>query len=233
MIDLQKKKALLLGAGGDVMDGVTEALRAAGAAVVDGCAAVTAGDQPGIRAQIADLGAFDIVVIQPAWRQFRSFLESTPEDWDAALALNFERPTYMAQEAARQMVENGRGGRIIFLLAVQSLMPFSGAVVLGTTLTMISTLAKMAAVDLALYGITVNVVAAGWLESADFHLLDAATREHICAGVPLARTGSASDAGRVVAFLASDLAGYITGTILPVDGGYTLTRSDGKSMLEA
>ncbi len=233
MIDLQKKKALLLGAGGDVMDGVAEALRAAGASVVDGCVAVTAGDQPGIRAQITELGTFDIAVIQPAWRQLKSFLESTPTDWDTALALNFERPTYMAQAVARQLVENGRSGRIIFLLALQSLMPFSGAVALGTTLTMISTLAKMAAVDLAPHGITVNIVAAGWLESADFHLLDAATQEHIRAGVPLARTGSASDAGNAAAFLASDLAGYITGIILPVEGGYTLTRSSGKSMLEA
>lgn len=233
MTDLRGKKAVLFGKDSGLLAGVVDSLGAAGADVSDVSALVTASDQQGISQQLAALGDFDILVIQPAWREYKPFLETTPADWDAALVQNFERPTYLAQAAAQQLIAQGRGGRIIFLSAVQGIMPFSGAAAFGTTLTMIWAMAKMMAVDLAPHGITVNVVAAGWLDSAEFDGLDSATQTHIRAGVPLARTGSTGDVGGVMAFLVSDAAAYITGTILPVDGGYTLTRVSGKSMLEA
>ncbi|HYO87526.1 MAG TPA: SDR family oxidoreductase, partial [Candidatus Limnocylindrales bacterium] len=112
-----------------------------------------------------------------------------------------------------------------------ALMPFAGASALGTTLAAVHAIARMAAVDFAQHGITANVVAPGWLAGAEFEALPEATQAHIRAGIPLARPGSMDEVAGVVRFLASAAGGYITGAVLPADGGYTLTRSDGRTLL--
>jgi NAD(P)-dependent dehydrogenase (short-subunit alcohol dehydrogenase family) len=143
---------------------------------------------------------------------------------DAAVRRNYEQSVYAAQAAARQMIGQGEGGRIIFLGHVAALMPFARQGLLGMSLAMLIPLVKMAAVDLGPHGITVNMVATG--------PRDETSTEHITAGTPIERITTAQDASAAVAFLASSAASAITGTVIRVDGGYTLTRSEGRSPFE-
>jgi NAD(P)-dependent dehydrogenase (short-subunit alcohol dehydrogenase family) len=87
-------------------------------------------------------------------------------------------------------------------------------------------IAQMAAVDLGPYGITVNIIAMGvtdegWIPRS----LNVGSLTEVQRYIPLTRVGSIDDIGDVCCFLASDQARYITGAIIPVDGGYTLTKA--------
>jgi 3-oxoacyl-[acyl-carrier protein] reductase len=178
------------------------------------------------------LGEIDILVINAGWRQVARFLDQTPEDWDAAIFTNFETPIFLAQAVAKGMITRARGGRIIFLIGVEGLMPFTGTAAAGVSLTMLLGIMKMIAVDLAPYGITVNLIAEGWTD-ASVSALDADVQRHIVQGIPQGKPGTADDVGAAAAFLASDMAAYLTGIVIPVDGGYLLTGSAGQSMFKA
>ncbi|MBZ0290214.1 MAG: SDR family oxidoreductase [Anaerolineae bacterium] len=182
--------------------------------------------------QIAQLGDIDILVINAGWRWQMRFLDDTPDDWDDALSDNFESPVFLAQAVARNMIARGQGGRIIFLIGVEGLMPFAGTAAAGVSLTMLWGIAKMMAVDLAPHGVTVNLVASSWTNADGLSGFSSDVQAHINRGIPVGRPGTPSDVGAAVAFLASDAAVYITGMVIPVDGGYLLTGSPGQTMFE-
>jgi len=242
--DFSGKRALLAGTVDELLVGAGQALSDAGAQLITaGDAAMWGGlpretvtldaaDPEVLGEQIGRLGALDILIISAGWRHHASFVDHSPADWEAALTVNFKIPLFLAQAVARTMIVQRQGGRIVFLSGVESLMPFEGTAASGTSLTMLGALAKMMAVDLAPHHITVNVIAAGWLNGERYSSLTEAAQQHIVNGIPQGRPALPTDIGVAVAFLASDSAGYITGTILPVDGGYTLTRSPGQTMLK-
>lgn len=185
---------------------------------------------PALAEQIDALGALDAAVLCPGWYIPAEFMATTPADWDRALEVNFSGLIFTGQAIARGMISRGGGGRLVFLSSFAALMPFLQSSVAGATLTALGAVARMAAVDLAEYGITVNVLAAGWTAPNPWQAsLTPEGRAFIERGIPLGRLGTADDIADVCAFLLSDQARYITGAIIPVDGGYTLTRAEGKS----
>lgn len=189
---------------------------------------VDTNDPSALTGQVAACGRVDIAIINPGWQELKHFMDTTPAEWNSALAHNFEAATYAAQAAARHMIAQGNGGRIIFLSSVSSIMPFTETGALGASLSALTAMAKMAAVDLGLHGITVNMVAAGWVETDWARpYLHPEGRAYIEQGIPLGRVATMHDIANVCCFLASDLAAYITGAVIPVDGGYLLTRADG------
>ena len=183
--------------------------------------------------QIVALKDIDILVVNAGWRQVGRFLDASPDDWDAAISANFESPVFLAQAVAKAMIAHGQGGRIMFLIGVEGLMPFAGTAAAGVSLTMLWGIARMIAVDLAPHGITANLVAAGWTDFDALAALDETVQTHVVRGIPAGRPGTPDDVGDAVAFLASDMAAYITGTVVPVDGGYLLTGSSGQTMFES
>lgn len=242
MNDLNDKIFLIIGGLDAVARGVGETLAEHGAQVLFAHPATHSptGDWPELYAldwldpghltdQIAALGPLDGVIFCPGWHEFGLFLDTTPADWDAALIHNYEGILWVAQSAARQMIARGQGGRLIFLSSVASLMPFGEMSVAGTTLTALWALVKMIAVDLGVYGITANVVATGWVEREWAEPYLQQDRAYITADIPLGRIGTPADVGEVVCFLSSASAAYITGAVIPVDGGYVLTRAGGSS----
>jgi len=244
MNDLAGKRVLVAGDLGRLTQGIAQTMAEAGAAIraihdradvaPDWTAATSLpfDDPAALRAGLSALDPFDAVVIAPPAIFYKPFLETTDADWDRAIGGNFERAVWVAQAAAHVLIERQRPGSILFLSSVAAQMPFASMSALGATLAALRTLAKMAAVDLAPHDITVNVIECGWTEhEANQPYLSAAGRAHIEAGTPTGRLVMAAEIGHTCCFLASDLARSVTGAILTLDGGYSLTRSDGTSAL--
>jgi glucose 1-dehydrogenase len=226
MIDLKGKIVLVLGQSDALSDGVATCLAQAGAEIVGG-KTLNLSDPEVLRQQIAALGPVNIVVINPGWFDYKQFMYTSSAEWAEAFAQNYEQAIYMAQAAAKYLIQEGNGGRIIILSSVSAIKPMAFMSAVGTSLAALHGLARMAAVDLGVHKITVNVVAAGWTEQeAEASVPDTTTVE---AGIPAGRTGTVEDVGDVCCFLASEMADYITGQIIPVDGGYLLTKANGEA----
>ena len=249
MRDLANKTTLIAGPVNELALGIAGSLHEAGSRIVFAHAegpttgdesaaasldaatcAVDLDDPEMLAEQVGSLQPFHVAVFNPGWFKAGEFVDTTPADWDQAINQNFERMIYAAQAAARTMIRRGEGGRLIFLSSPSGLMPLLKTSVAGTTLAALGAVARMAAVDLGAHGITVNVVAHGWLD-ADWArpYLEAEGRAFVERGIPMGRVGRVQEVGALCCFLASDAARYITGAIIPVDGGYTLTRAAGTS----
>lgn len=246
-MNLANKTALLTGPMDALLIGVGQTLKEAGAAILlghlatDEQAAIVAAAQIGARVmaltpdnpdslalQIEAAGEIDICIIAPHSHLYKPFMEVTDTEWDTAISGNFERALWLSQALARQWVNVGRGGRIIFLSSIAAKMPLTHLSAPGTTLGALRALAKMAAVDLAPHGITINVIELGWVDTA---ALPAEVRSHILDGTPTRRLIEPAEVGALCVFLASDLASSITGETHTLDGGYSLTRSAGTAPL--
>lgn len=146
-------------------------------------------------------------------------LEISPHTWRSVLDVNVSGAFFGAQAAAKRLP---RGGRIIFTGSVLGERPRRGLSAYSTSKGAIVSLAKALALDLADSGITVNVVSPGWFDSPlteGWQRSDSLTRsvlEHTAAG----RWGASEDIAGAFIFLASRAADFITGSVIPVDGGY-------------
>ena len=236
MIDLSGKKVLILGGAHEIAQGVAEAFRIAGARVALGTHSESTSNgfehfqaplhDPEVLAEELLERDFDSVIISPGWFEHGTFLSMSLADIDKALSANFEYATYAAQAAAKSLIHRKQAGSIIFLSSVAGLMPMIHTNLAGSTLAAIHVIARMAAVDLAPHQIRVNVVASGWVDknwSQDMVRTDGfmLTPEDI----PMGNAGSTQSVGDACCFLVSSLSRYITGIILPVDGGFLLTKS--------
>ena len=169
---------------------------------------------------------FNIVILSPDWFEQGSFMDTKPGDIGDAMTINFEQATFGAQAAAKSMITRNQAGTIIFLSSVAGLMPMIHTNLVGSSLAALHVIARMAAVDLAPHHIRVNVVAAGWVdETWSGKMLTGDGLMHTPEDIPLGNSGSVQSIGDACCFLASPMASYITGTIIPVDGGFLLTKS--------
>ncbi|GAB4524812.1 MAG: hypothetical protein OHK0046_40000 [Anaerolineae bacterium] len=221
MINLTDKTALVIGDLESLTEEVAARLSAAGASVE-----IVPPDD--LETRVASLSHIDIAVLHPnGWRE-APFMQTTPDEWDAALQRNFETTVFAMQALARKMQSSG--GSIVLLSSVVAKMPFANTSLPGTTLAMLWPVVKMAAVDLGGDGVRVNMVAYGWVETdVNREYIDDSGNFFFQADIPLGRMATPAEIGDVCCFLASDMARYITGTMITVDGGYTLTRSPGPS----
>lgn len=170
---------------------------------------------------VAELGGIDVLIANAGVIARADFLDVTPEDYDSQLAANARGSYFAAQAAARRMIEQGRGGRIVFVTS-----RLAEAVAPGLSAYSVSKAAQRmammcAATELAQHGITVNAVAPGTTETdinREF-LSDPERRRAMLAPIVLGRPGQPDDISGAVAFLVSDAASYITGATIQVNGG--------------
>ncbi|MCJ1703578.1 SDR family oxidoreductase [Rathayibacter sp. VKM Ac-2926] len=165
------------------------------------------------------LGGLDVFVNNAGGGGGEPFLEQSLASWREVVALNLDGAFVGLQRAARIMVEQGTGGRLIGVTSVHEHQPRVGASAYVAAKHGLGGLLKVAALELGRYGITANAVAPGEIatpmndaEDVDPHSIDRP-------GIPLGRPGDAREIAAVIALLASPAGAYITGASYAVDGG--------------
>jgi 3-oxoacyl-[acyl-carrier protein] reductase len=145
-------------------------------------------------------------------------MRMTDLDIDSVLETNLAGPIRLTRAAVRGMIR-ARWGRIVFMSSVVATMGGPGQVNYAASKSGMVGVTRSLARELGPRGITVNVVAPGFVDTDLTAELDDARREQILTSIPLGRYASPDEVAGVVTFLCSDDAGYVTGAILPVDGG--------------
>ena len=184
---------------------------------------------PGVLAKIADtFGRLDILVANAAATAFRPLLEQKPHNMRKTFAISVESFIAAAQAAAPLMKD---GGRIVVVSGIDSHQAMTGHGVLGAAKAAMESLVRSLALELGPRGITVNAVSPGLLDTASSRLYferglgvrwdEASSR--IVAATPVRRLGTVEDVASLVAYLAGDSAGFLTGQTILLDGGLTMT----------
>ncbi|MBK1696140.1 SDR family NAD(P)-dependent oxidoreductase [Rhodovibrio salinarum] len=172
-------------------------------------------------ADIADLPHLDVLVNNAGTNAPQSFLDVDPETFDRVANLNLRAAFFVAQAAARRMVEQGRGS-IVNMSSQAGHVGLKLRTVYCATKFAVEGMSKAMAVDLAGTGVRVNCVAPTFVrtEMTAAQLEQPEFRDYVDRNILLGRLAEVSEVAAAVVFLASDRAAMVTGTSLPVDGGW-------------
>ncbi len=168
------------------------------------------------------LGGVDVFVNNHGAGHDTPFLELEYETFLRTLNIDLTGTFLCLQKAARRMVDQNRGGRLIAVTSVHEHVPLEGSTAYTTSKHGVGGLVKSMALELAQHGITVNAVAPGEIATRMTGQEDQDPGEEERPGVPVGRPGHAREIGEAVAYLAGDGARYTTGHSLVVDGGLLL-----------
>ena len=164
------------------------------------------------------VGSVEVLVANAGITRDTLLMRMSDEDWDQVIATNLTGAFRVARRAARPMIR-GRFGRIVFISSVVGQMGSAGQVNYAASKSGLVGMARSLARELGSRGITANVVAPGFVETDMTADLGEDLVKKYAEQIPLGRLGSVDDIAGTVEFLASDAAGYITGAVIPVDGG--------------
>ncbi len=252
MLDLTGKVAVITGAGSGIGRGIALALAGAGADIVasdlflaraEETAEMVSDLGPRASARRADVrepesvvalatsaaaefGRLDICVANAGIVRTGSLLTMAEEDWNEIVAVNQSGVFHTVQACAREMVRAKHGGRIITISSIMAAHPTRGSFGYSTTKAAVVMMSRCWAQELAPFGITVNSIGPGYVESrmGVGAIGPGDAWETYGKSVPAGRTGTPEDIGNLAVWLASDEAGYVTGAYHVIDGGW-LDRS--------
>jgi meso-butanediol dehydrogenase / (S,S)-butanediol dehydrogenase / diacetyl reductase len=221
-----------IGANADQLEGVAEEIRGTGRRAAAVVADVSdPGEVEGMVRRVADqLGSLDVMVANAGIAQVKPLLEVTPEDFDNLMAVNLRGVFLCYQEAARQMIRQGGGGKII---GAASIAAHKGFAMLGhysASKWAVRGLTQAAAQEWAQYGITVNAYCPGIVGTAMWDLIDEELAKHMGLQkgealkqyselITLGRVEEPEDVAAFVSYLASRDSDYMTGQSVMIDGG--------------
>ena len=166
-------------------------------------------------------GTLSICVNNAAVAPHTSLLEETVQVWDTVYAVNCRGTFLMTQLAGRAMIAQGQGGRIVNFSSGVSSRGSAGAAAYASSRAATESFSRVAAVELAPYGILVNCVSPGLIDTQPKPLppVMAESLSRRIPALPLARPGEPQEVVNAVMWLSSDAASYMTGTVVHVDGG--------------
>ncbi len=170
---------------------------------------------------VAAFGRVDVMVSNAGICPFHSFLDLPAETLERTLRVNLHGAYYMCQAAARAMVEQGNGGAIVAVSSISALVGGEMQTHYTPTKAGVHSLMQSTAIALGKHGIRCNSVLPGTIltEINKDDLADEGKRKYMESRVPLGRLGQPEDMVGPIVFLASDMAAYVTGAALLVDGG--------------
>lgn len=163
-------------------------------------------------------GPVEILVANAGITADTLLLRMSDDDWDRVIATNLTGSFRVARRASKGMLRLRRG-RVIFISSVVGLLGSAGQVNYAASKSGLIGMARSMARELGSRGITANVVAPGFVETEMTAELPETKRDEYKAHIPLQRYASVEEVAGVVRFLASDAAAYVTGAVIPVDGG--------------
>ena len=172
-----------------------------------------------VDALFKQVNELDILVNNAGVQTWKPLLDVQEEEWDAVIATNLKGCFLCTQHAARLMRDRRTGGRIINIGSGCNRIGFPRLSAYTASKGGIETFTKVAAAEMGKYGITVNCVAPGAIETERTRLEAGDYAATWAAATPLGRVGTPQDVGRAVVFLASPQADFISGQTLGVDGG--------------
>lgn len=185
---------------------------------------------------VEHLGGLDTLVYVTGSPSPGLFMEQGYDDWNRAAALLVVSPAYLARKAAEAMAVGAAGGRMVFLTSVAIREPIPNLATSSVCRIAVAGLVKTLSRELGPKGIRVNGILPGYIRTGrlDEVFEDAARRRGVSPDevlhglerdIPLGRIGSPEELARAIVFLGSEMSSYISGAMLPVDGG--LLRSVG------
>jgi 3-oxoacyl-[acyl-carrier protein] reductase len=163
-------------------------------------------------------GAVEVLVANAGITRDQLLLRMSEEDFASVIDTNLTGTFRVVKRAARAMLR-ARKGRIVMISSVVGLLGSAGQSNYAASKAGLVGFARSLARELASRSITVNVVAPGFIDTDMTRVLGAEQRDAIVGQIPMARYGQAEDVATAVRFLSSDDASYITGAVIPVDGG--------------
>ena len=244
--DLAGRAVLVTGAGRGLGQGMALGIAEAGAVVIavsrtaaelaETVAAGPAGRIHAITWDVTDLPALDDLVARAtdvagpvcgcghaAGGQHRAPADTfTPEDWRRVTATQLDAPFFLSTAIHRAQVTAGVGGSHVFIGSLTSSIGLPNMAAYGAAKSGVLGIVRSLAVEWASTGTRVNAIAPGYFLTRQTQglLADPAVKARVDARIPMGRLGTARDLAGVAAFLLSDAAGYITGQVINVDGGW-------------
>jgi NAD(P)-dependent dehydrogenase (short-subunit alcohol dehydrogenase family) len=175
------------------------------------------------QATVERFGSLDVMVCNAGVNIRKSSLELTEEDWDTVVDVNLRGVFFSAQAGARQMVKQGNGGKIVCIASIMGLVARANVAAYCSSKAGVVNLTRVLAIEWANYNIQVNSVAPTFVLTSltEGLFADQSVLEGVQRQTPNGRLATPREIADAVVFLASPRANMITGTTLPVDGGWT------------
>ena len=174
-----------------------------------------------VNATVEAFGQIDILVNNAGITRDGLLMRMKDEDFDAVINTNLKGVFYCTKLVSKLMMKK-RSGRIINMASVVGLMGNAGQTNYAAAKAGVIGFSKSVAKELAARGITVNMVAPGFIDTDMTAAMTDKAKEMTLTGIPLKRMGTPEDVANAVAFLVSDNASYITGQVINVDGGMVM-----------
>jgi len=172
----------------------------------------------------ASLGTLNVLVNNSGITGRKPFLESSGEEWDSVLDTNLRGAFLMCREFAKAAIAAGQGGRIVNVASILGLRTIKGVVPYSASKAGLCHMTAVLAMELGPSGITVNALAPGYVETdLNRAFLQGPAGARIAGRVPLGRLGQPEDLDGALLLLTSEAGRFITGAVLPVDGGHTVS----------